>query len=361
MRIARIVGARPQFMQVPSIMRLLEEAGHEHILVHTGQHYDHALSGSFFADLGLPAPAYNLEVGSGRHGEATGRMIERIERVLLEIKPGVVLVDGDTNSTLGAALAAVKLHIPLAHIEAGVRDFDRRRPEEINRVLTDHASDLNFAPVPRALDNLKKENLGARSMLTGDVLLDCFLEHSGRREGFRGPLLQSLRLEPGGYHVITLHRPENTDLDEYGRFAEIISFVAALDKPAVLPLHPRTKAALDRYRAAFGSLGAIKVIPPASYLELLALVDACDCVFTDSGGLSREAVWAGRRCVMLLHAVTWHDLLEQGWAQIGATDRASIAKAFERAKIPEGAAAHAFFGGGKAAQAIVAGLERTFG
>lgn len=355
MKIARVVGARPQFMQLPALIAALDESGHQQVLVHTGQHYDHNMSEQFFSEMGLPKPDINLEVGSGSHGITTGRIMERFEEVLRELKPDAVVVDGDTNSTLGAALAAVKLHIPVAHIEAGLRDFDRRRPEEINRILTDHASDLNCAPIPRALDNLRHEGLGARSELTGDVLLDCFDIYRRRRTA---ELRRQFGLVDGGYHVMTLHRPENTDLAEDERFRDIMSVVTALSKPVIFAAHPRTRPIMDRFLTAGGKLGSLRPIPPVSYFEMLELLDGCDCVFTDSGGLPREAVWSGKRCVMLFRVDTWHDLLENGWATIGKTDRDSIATAFDQARPADASAARAFFGGGRSAQRIVTALER---
>lgn len=355
MKIARVVGARPQFMQLPALIAALDAAGHRQVLVHTGQHYDHSMSEQFFADMGLPKPDINLEVGSGSHGATTGRIVERFEEVLRQVGPDAVVVDGDTNSTLGAALAAVKLHIPVAHIEAGLRDFDRRRPEEINRILTDHASELNCAPIPRALENLRREGLGARSELTGDVLLDCFDIYRPRRSM---RVRQELGLADGGYHVMTLHRPENTDLAEEARFRDIMSVVTTLDKPVIFATHPRTQPILDRFTTQGGKLGSLRPIPPVSYFEMLGLLEGCDCAFTDSGGLPREAVWYGKRCVMLFRVDTWHDLLENGWATIGKTDRASIETAFQEARPADADAVRAFFGGGRSAQRIVARLER---
>jgi UDP-N-acetylglucosamine 2-epimerase len=357
MRIVRVVGARPQFMQLPALIAALGEAGHEQILVHTGQHYDHNMSEQFFADMGLPRPDINLEIGSGSHGAATGRIVERFEQTLREVIPDAVVVDGDTNSTLGAALAAVKLHIPVVHIEAGLRDFDRRRPEEINRILTDHASELNCAPIPRALENLRHEGLSARSVLTGDVLLDCFDIYRPRRS-LR--VRDELGLAEGGYHVMTLHRPENTDLSEEARFSDIMSVVTNLDKPVVLAVHPRTQPIIDRFRARVGGLGSLKVIPPVSYFEMLGLLEGCDCVLTDSGGLPREAAWSGKRCVMLFRVDTWHDLLANGWAMIGKTDADSIRAAFSAARPADSSAARAFFGGGESARRIVSALDRLF-
>lgn len=354
MKIARFVGARPQFMQVPPLMGKILEAGHQHVLVHTGQHYDADLSDVFFRDLGIPEPDYNLNVGSGSHGKATGIMLERTEQVLQAINPDVVLVDGDTNSTLAAALAAVKLHIPVVHVEAGLRDFDRRRPEEINRIATDHCSDLNCAPIPRALQNLENEGLGARSVLTGDVLLDCLVHYE---KHFSKACQLKLNLKPMQYHVMTLHRPENTDFEFYPRFCEIMAAVGNVGLPVIFPVHPRTQPILKKYIEEHGSTGDIQPIAPLSYFEILGLVSDCDTVFTDSGGLPREATWLGRRCVMLFKVETWHDLLGNGWAQIGMTDRTSIEKAFERSRPANSKATRDMFGAGKASHRIVEAIN----
>ncbi|MFN9279792.1 MAG: non-hydrolyzing UDP-N-acetylglucosamine 2-epimerase [Betaproteobacteria bacterium] len=350
MKILRVVGARPQFMQVPVVRDMLLSQGHEHVLLHTGQHYDDSMSAVFFRELGIPDADLNLGVASLGHGAMTGRMMEGIERAIQEHKPDAVLVDGDTNSTMAAALAAVKLHVPVVHIEAGLRDFDRKRPEEINRVVTDHVATRNCAPIPRALDNLRHEGRAEVSALTGDVLLDCYLRYFERRSH---RMVQDLGLQPGGYHVSTLHRPENTDAANAARFADIMGFMASLDKPVILPLHPRSRTIVEQWQAVGGQLGSIRLIPPVTYLEMLALLEGADCVITDSGGLPREAVWTGCRCVMLFREDTWHDLLDNGWATIGKTDRASIETAYAQARRPDVSATRAFFGGGQASRRVV--------
>jgi UDP-GlcNAc3NAcA epimerase len=357
MRIARIVGARPQFMQIPTVMDAITRAGHAHKLIHTGQHYDTALDTIIFGDLQLPPADVNLNVGSGGHGSTTGRMLERIEAVLTEDRPDIVIVDGDTNSTLAGALAAAKLRIPVCHVEAGLRNFCRDTPEELNRVLTDHACDLACAPIPRAMDNLRNENLADRAVLVGDLLLDCFLHYFPRRKesAWRG-----LGLEAGKFHVLTVHRPENTDLAQYDRFREIMLAMTGMDRPVIFPVHPRTKQVLDRYKAAGEPLDNIIMTGPVGYLDMLGLVDAGDCIFTDSGGLPREAAWTGRKCVMLYRKVGWHDLVDFGWGEMGSTDRASIEDGYGRARIPDVARARAFFGDGLASEAIVRAIEARF-
>lgn len=354
--IVRVVGARPQFMQTPLVRNALIGAGFRHVLVHTGQHYDDMMSDAFFRDLGLPAPDVNLGVGSHSQGAATGRMMEGIEEALVSLKPDGLLVDGDTNSTLAAALAGVKLHIPVFHIEAGVRDFDRRRPEEINRLVSDHVSTLNFTPIPRASENLRREGRGETVRETGDVLLDCFLRYHERA---RSDIVGRLGLAAGCYCVMTLHRPENTDLAELARFSDIMTAVCELDQPIVFPVHPRTLPVFEAWRRGRGDIGPILAIDPVSYLDMLGLIDGCSMALTDSGGLPREAAWSGKRVVMLFRMDTWHDLLERGWAQIGKTDAQSVRDAIARAR-PAPAEARAFFGGGEAAAKIAAAIVRHF-
>lgn len=354
MKIVRIVGVRPQLMQVPSLRTAILEQGFTHILVHTGQHYDYALSQGQCDDLELGKPDYNLDVGAAGHGAATGRMIERIEALLDGIKPDIVVVDGDTNSTLAAAIAVAKTPIPLVHVEAGLRDFERGRPEEINRTLTDHAADLNCAPVPRAIDNLTRENLGSRSVLTGDLLLDCLCQYEKRADR---SILAELQLSPGKYHLMTLHRPENTDLSQYERFCDILSVASQLDLPVVWPAHPRVQPILKKFGDAGKPLGAVKLIEPLTYLRLMALLQNCQMVLTDSGGLPREAAWTGKKCVVLYASDMWPDLVEQGWAKLASTGRKSIEKAVGEAVVPDAHRAREFFGGGQAAKRVVEAIR----
>jgi UDP-GlcNAc3NAcA epimerase len=352
--IARILGTRPQFMQAPVVHAALVARGVKEIIVHTGQHYDPSMSDVFFAELGLPKPSVNLRVGSHSQGVATGRMMAVIEEYLQQEKPNAVLVDGDTNSTMAAALAAVKLEIPVFHIEAGLRDYDRKRPEEINRIVTDHVASLNFAPLSRAFDNLVREGRGETARMTGDVLCDCFLLNIARADM---TVFHSLSLSAGGYHVMTLHRPENTDVEFIDRFCAILDAVGQSGKPVVFPVHPRTKKILAEVRRTKALPKNIIMIEPVSYLQMLGLLQASDCVFTDSGGVPREAAWLGRRVVMLFRVDTWHDLLENDWAQIGKTDTASIMSAFEAAK-PADKAVIEFYGGGRASELIADHVTR---
>jgi len=355
MKILRVVGARPQFMQVPVLRKALLERGHEHILLHTGQHYDENMSSNFFRELGIPEPDINLEISNLSHAAMTGRMMEGIEKCIIKHTPDAVLVDGDTNSTMAAALAAAKLHVPIIHIEAGLRDFDKRRPEEINRIVTDHIADLNCAPIPRAIDNLRTEGLSESAILSGDLLLDCYSHYHPLRSD---RVYLELGLKEKQFHIATLHRPENTNPSERQRFFDIVDTLSATDKKVILPIHPRSKPMFERYKEARKTLGNIILIPPTTYLEMLGLLEHADCVFTDSGGLPREAIWSGCKCVMLFRKDTWHDMLEHGWATIGKTDRSSIEKAFELAVTPDALSAQQFFGGGMAAEKIAQHLDQ---
>jgi len=354
--IARVVGARPQFMQVPPLKNALEQAGFTHRLVHTGQHYDEQMSEAFFKDLGLPHPDANLGIGGKSQGAATGQMIEKFESWLKENPVDAVLVDGDTNSTMAAALAAVKLHIPVFHVEAGLRDWDRRRPEEINRVVTDSVSSLNLAPLPRAIENLKLEGRGHTAHLVGDVLLDCFLHYLPMA---KTDILDKLGVTSGEFDVMTLHRPDNTNMEEMPRFKEIMAEVASLPRPIIFPVHPRTRAILSSYVDHGGALGNLRLIDPVGYLDMLALVNNCNYVFTDSGGLPREAAWSGKRVVMLFREDSWHDMLDRNWVQIGKTDRASIHHAYKKAT-PAPSVTREFYGGGQASQRIVSAIQNFF-
>lgn len=349
-KLVRVVGARPQIMQVPTVYNECIKVGIEHILVHTGQHYDFGMSGTFFEQLKIPQPNFNLEVGSGSHAWTTGNAMIKIEKLLLEIKPEGVLVDGDTNSTLAGALAAAKLNIPVFHIEAGTRDLDRRRPEEINRIMTDHLSTFNFSPIQRALDNLKIEGLANKSAFYGDVLLDCFEYY---KTHINKELVQKLELVGTDYNLMTLHRPENTDLDQFEYFSEIIRFVDSLADITIFPMHPRTSPVMKMYTEKFGAPEKIKIINPVDYLQMRGLLEGCSTVFTDSGGLPREAVWSGKKCLMFFRQDTWHDLIENKWAGIYKGGSLDILRSiYFNLKAPESVVTKSFFGGGFASKKI---------
>jgi len=317
MKVLTVVGARPQFIKAAPVSEVLRgRPGVREVLLHTGQHYDAGMSDVFFEELGIPKPDYHLGIGGGTHGQNTGRMIEAIEGVLLKERPDWVLVYGDTDSTLAGALAAVKLHIPVAHVEAGLRSFNRRMPEEINRVLTDHTADLLLAPTPQAVENLLREGLPReRVRWVGDVMYDAALRFAEvAREKSR--ILERLGLEPGGYLLATVHRAENTD--DPARLRAIFEglFRVAEHYPVVLPLHPRTRKALER----LGMLPRVKerlvVTDPLGYLDMLRLLEASRAVVTDSGGLQKEAFFFRRPCVTLREETEWVELVEAGWNRL---------------------------------------------
>lgn len=315
--VVSIVGARPQFIKAGMVSRALRATGQvREVLVHTGQHYDDNMSRIFFEELEIPEPDYNLGVGSASHGAQTGRMLEAIERVLLAERPDWVLVYGDTNSTLAGALAAVKLHIPVAHVEAGLRSFNRRMPEEINRVLTDHASDLLFAPTATAVANLKREGIpDERIHLVGDVMYDAALFYGAKAEQ-QSRILERLGLRPKSYVLVTVHRAENTDDPQ--RLRAIFEGLAKVARclPVVVPVHPRTRAALGRLGMTDGPLSSLSLIDPVGYLDMVLLEKHASVIATDSGGLQKEAFFYGVPCVTLRQETEWTELVDLGWNQL---------------------------------------------
>lgn len=320
MKLCTIVGARPQFVKAAVVSRALAHIGIREVLVHTGQHYDQALSQVFFEELGLPRPAVNLNVGSGTHAVQTGEMMMRLEQFLLNNPVDCLLVYGDTNSTLAATLVAAKMQIPLAHVEAGLRSFNRSMPEEINRIVADRLSSLLFCPTETAVTNLKHEGITEGVYLTGDVMLDAtrtFSEHAERFAPLHGITNHSAKT----YYAATVHRVENTDDPE--RLAGIFEGLGRLDRPVVMPLHPRTRARLKISEVAPN----ITLLDPISYLEMLTLVREARCVLTDSGGLQKEALWLGVPCVTLRDETEWTETLERGWNQLVGTDPDTIMQA----------------------------------
>ncbi len=318
MKVISIVGARPQFIKAAMVSRVIRSFGLE-ILLHTGQHYDENMSQVFFDELNIPRPEVSLGVGGGTHAEQTGRMMIGIEKVLLEHQPDWVLVYGDTNSTLAGALAAVKLHIPVAHVEAGLRSFNRSMPEEINRVLVDAVSSLLFCPTGQAVENLRKEGVTTGVHLTGDVMgdsLDYFIQQA--RE--RSTVLEENGLVPRRYILATVHRAGNTDDPQ--RLRAIMEALGQVGLPVVFPLHPRTQKSLETRGIEPGQ--GIKVIPPVGYLDMLQLEANADCVITDSGGVQKEAYWVGVRCVTLREETEWVETVQEGWNRLVGADTAAI-------------------------------------
>ncbi|MCH7607825.1 MAG: UDP-N-acetylglucosamine 2-epimerase (non-hydrolyzing) [Chloroflexi bacterium] len=358
MKIVSIVGARPQFIKAAVVSRALKATpGIEEVLVHTGQHYDDNMSRVFFQELELPEPGYDLAIGSGPHGEQTGRMLEAIERVLQTESPDWVLVYGDTNSTLAGALAAVKLHIPVAHVEAGLRSFDRRMPEEINRVLTDHASGMLFAPTATAVANLRREGLAdARIRLVGDVMYDAVLYYGKGIEG-TSTILKELGLKPKSYVLATVHRADNTDdPDRLRAIFDGLGKVAA-QIPVVLPLHPRTRVALKRYALLDQAPRGLHVIDPVGYLDMLRLESNAKLIATDSGGVQKEAFFCRVPCVTFRNETEWTELVDAGWNRLAPpTSSEAVAAALLGVTGAPGTAPADLFGGGHASDGIVQAL-----
>ena len=311
MKIFTIVGARPQFIKAATVSRQIQlNPDLTEVLVHTGQHYDRNLSDIFFEELDLYKPHYNLGIGSGSHGQQTGRMLEEIESTLLEEKPDWVLVYGDTNSTLAGALAASKLHIPIAHIEAGLRSFNWQMPEEINRILTDRISTLLFAPTTLAVENLQKEGRSLDDIFdVGDVMYDTLLYYQQKAKQISS-ILKTLNLEPKKYILATIHRAENTD--SLVRFKNIIEALQEVSKtlPVILPLHPRTSKILQNYDIDSKSL---KIIEPVGYLDMVMLEHYASLICTDSGGVQKESFFHQVPCVTLRDETEWTELVDLGW------------------------------------------------
>ncbi len=361
MTIMTVVGARPQFIKAAVVSRAIAAEGSlNELLVHTGQHYDASMSDVFFDELGLPAPTYHLGIGSGPHGEQTGRMLAEIERVILERSPDLVLVYGDTNSTLAGALAASKLHVPVAHVEAGLRSFNRRMPEEVNRVLTDHVSDVLFAPTEVALHHLRNEGISAdRIVRVGDVMLDAARVFTQGREAQEEALLKTLGIVKRGYALATVHRAENTDVRE--RLDVIQQALAAVSKqmPVLLPLHPRTRKALSALGFDPKEAG-VQVLDPLGYPDMALLLRNARLVLTDSGGVQKEAFFHGAPCVTLRNETEWTELVALGWNRLAPpTDVASILLAVERALAEPGRPGNPY-GDGYASEAIVANLAARY-
>lgn len=320
---------------------------HDEILVHTGQHYDPALSDVFFDELGLPKPDHRLESGSGAHGEQTASMLVGLERLMMEHTPDVVIVFGDTNSTLAGALAASKLHLPIAHVEAGLRSFNRRMPEEVNRVVTDHLSRWLFAPSEAARGHLASEGITRGVEVVGDIMLDAYLQHQ-RRAGERASLPSALGLAARQYYLCTLHRAENTD--EAGRLGAILGALGRLDAPVVLPLHPRTQRKVREWGLRFPE--TVRLLEPVGYLDMLSLEANARCVLTDSGGIQKEAYYAGVPCVTLRDETEWTETIEAGWNTLAGADPEAIVSAVARMACQPGNRPP-LYGSGDAASRIV--------
>ena len=347
MNIITIVGARPQFVKAAVVSR--EISTHDDIhetIIHTGQHFDPNMSDLFFEEMRIPAPGYNLNINSLSHGAMTGKMLEEIEKVLLDKKPDWVLVYGDTNSTLAGALAAKKLHIRVAHVEAGLRSFNMTMPEEINRILTDRISDILFCPTETAIRNLKNEgfdHFDSRVVLSGDVMLDAALFY---RQYSRPPQIELKR----DFVLATLHRAENTDTPEY--LSEIIRALETIsrEQDVLLPLHPRTRAKLEA--SGYNTrLSPIRFIDPVGYLEMIHLLDKCSLFMTDSGGLQKEAFFFRKYCITLRNETEWTELVDHGYNTLARNSYDRIIQAYREQPHPDFSTP--LYGDGHAAKVIV--------
>lgn len=350
MRFASIVGARPEFIQAAPVSRALRRT-HQEILIHTGQHYDYRMSQVFFEHLQLPEPDLNLEVGSGSHAEQTGEMLTRLERALLDIKPDAVIIRGDTNSTLVGALAAAKLHIPLVHIEAGERSYNKRMPEEVNRLVADRLSDLLFCVTKTAVRHLAEEGINKGVHFSGDVMLDALLQNLPVARA-QSLILQRIGLHPGYYLLATVHRAANTD--DPDNLRNIVRALNAISEPIVFPVHPRTRVAIELLGLVFAP--HVLAIEPVGYLDMLMLESSARAILTDSGGVQREAYFLSVPCITLRDETELVETVSVGWnCLVGARIDRILAAA--RDFIPP--AEHPpLFGDGQAAQRIIEVLSQ---
>jgi UDP-N-acetylglucosamine 2-epimerase len=344
-KVVSVVGARPQFVKAAAVSRQIRNR-HQEILVHTGQHYDYAMSGAFFDGLDLPSPDVNLGVGSGSHGAQTGAMLEGIEGVIVAERPDWVLVYGDTNSTLAGALAASKLYVPVAHVEAGLRSFNRRMPEEVNRVVADHLSALLLCPSETAVRNLAAEGISGTVHVVGDVMLDVLQWARRQAETHPPDIVGRLGLTDRSYLLVTVHRSENTD--DPARLSNIVEAFNSLDEPVIFPVHPRARKSLSRV-AALGP--HVRVIDPLAYLEMVALAGRARLVLTDSGGLQKEAYWLKVPCVTLRDETEWVETVDAGWNMLTGSEPRKICDAVR--SFTGGDSHPALYGDGQAATKCV--------
>jgi len=369
-KLISIVGVRPQF--VKAAMICAAAAGHnqkqarehriKHLLLHTGQHYDYEMAAVFFQQLPLPAPDFNLGVGSGTHGAQTAAMLKGIEKILLKEKPDCVIVYGDTNSTLAGALAAVKMHIPTAHVESGLRSYNRRMPEEINRIATDHVSDLLFCPTRAAVKLLEHEGIRDNVYFTGDVMLDA-VKAFAPVAAHRSVILNSVGVSPGKFILATIHRAENTDSLE--RMRGLVETLCRLEKPVVFSVHPRLREKLN-HEAGYQKLGKelaraahVKMVAPLSYLDMLHLESNARLIMTDSGGVQKEAYFVGTPCITLRDETEWTETLQDGWNRLAGASPEKIlpmVRSLWTGSLPRSKPALSAFGDGKAAGNILHSL-----
>ncbi len=358
MKLCTVVGARPQFIKAAAVSRIIALTPHiQESIIHTGQHYDANMSNHFFDELDIPSPAYHLNIGSGLHGVQTGQMLIEIERVLLQEKPDWVLVYGDTNSTLAGTLAAAKLHIPVAHVEAGLRSFNRKMPEEINRITADHLSTLLFAPTQNGYRQLIKEGIHTDQIINvGDVMFDATLYYN-EYNATRKTIVDTLQLNKNTYCLATVHRAENTDCKH--RLEHITDALIELSasRLIIFPVHPRTRAALIKFELLSKLEAHIKLVEPVGFLDMLALEQQACCIITDSGGVQKEAYFNRVPCVTLRDETEWVELVDAGWNQLCSPEQPFSFSNFVLDAHQLTALQHdAFYGEGNASEKIVSAL-----
>jgi UDP-GlcNAc3NAcA epimerase len=346
-KIVTIVGARPQFIKASSITRSINKRKYlEEVIVHTGQHFDKNMSSIFFDELSISKPKYNLGIGGSSHGVMTGRQLEAIEEVLIEEQPDGVLVYGDTNSTLAGAIAAAKMNIPLAHVEAGLRSFNRDMPEEINRILTDHAANILFTPTLSASSNLANEGIAESNIINvGDVMFDASLFF--KEKAYQPDFFSKNKKDLGKFILATIHRAENTDNIE--KLKNIFKALSSSQIPVIIPLHPRTKGKLKDLNIKISDM--VHLIDPVGYLEMIWLENNCELVCTDSGGVQKEAYFFHKPCITIRDETEWVELVESGWNKLVGSDNAAIIDGISNFKIPK---IHGnLYGNGNSAELIV--------
>lgn len=346
MKILTIIGARPQFIKAAPVSRVLRKHIDEKI-IHTGQHYDANMSDIFFEELHIPKPDYHLGVGSGNHGKQTGEMMAKIEEIVLNEQPGYLMVYGDTNSTLAGALVAAKLHVPVIHIEAGLRSFNKKMPEEINRIMTDHVSEFLFCPTDTAVENLTNENITHNVFNIGDVMYDAVLYNQELAKE-KSTILEEAGLKSKEYHLITIHRAENTD--DVEKMKNILEAFSKMEETKVWPIHPRTKHKLADYGLHLEEVPNLKVIDPVGYLDMLTLEANAKKIVTDSGGVQKEAYFMKVPCVTIREQTEWVETLEGEANILTGTDTDKILAAVQKEVHPE---YKEVFGDGQASEKIV--------
>jgi len=349
MKIASIIGTRPQFIKLAPLSKELRKY-HKEIIIHTGQHYDKKMSGLFFKELNISQPDYNLEVGSGSHGQQTGEMIARIEKVLIKEKPDLVIVYGDTNSTLAGALAAAKLNIKVAHIEAGLREFDKSIPEEINKIVTDHSSNILFCPSNIGVKNLAKEGISANVYNVGDITLDLAKRLSANSI-LEKRILKKYNLKKKDFCYMTMHREKNTGQKK--RLSNIVSALENISKTIIFPMHPRTVKALKKYKlwSKINQIKSLKILPPIGYQESIMLIKNAEKTITDSGGVIKESYFLKTPAVIIDDTTEWTETIEDGWNIIAGADKNKIIKSVNKAV--KSKRHRKVYGHGKSAQKII--------